>query len=152
MKLIDFESYRENPSKLEGLEARLVKEKDGLPVELVNPDTGELTLCLEIPKGKFINHDTLQFKKVYNSALGTIKNFSTPALRVWCYVLHELGIKSDVVRIDVKTCKEFTGYTSDVPIYKGIVELLENKFLFRKVGSTTEYFINVNKYFNGNRT
>jgi len=152
MKLIDFESYKENPSKPIGINRKHIKGVASAPIEMANPDTGELSLCTQVPKGRFVDNDTLQFKKVFNESLDTIKDFSTSAIKVWCYILNELPIRRDVVTVVIEDCKKFTGYASDVPIYRGIVELLEKEFIYRKVGSTTEYFINVNKYYNGDRT
>jgi hypothetical protein len=69
---------------------------------------------------------------------------------VLCYVLKNLGVKRDEVNIDIIECMTFTGYKSKVNIYIGIVELLDKKLIFRKVGSGN-YFINVNSYYNGSR-
>jgi hypothetical protein len=94
--------------------------------------------------------DTKEYRKVFVEDLQNLKDLSTAGLKVLCYVLKNLGVKRDEVNIDIIECMTFTGYKSKVNIYIGIVELLDKKLIFRKVGSGN-YFINVNSYYNGSR-
>lgn len=150
MTLKDFESYKSNPTKIEGI---VIKEYQLKPNEttMVNTDTGEVGIFRPAAKTKTLPHDTLEYVKVYTNALPQIKDLNTPALKVWTYILSNLTPKRDEVSIFMKDCIEYTGYTNPPPIYKGLVELLEKQFIFRKVGSDSIYFINSNIFFNGKR-
>jgi hypothetical protein len=88
---------------------------------------------------------------LYVEELTIIKELSTAGLKVLCYVLKNIGAKKDDIAIHLQDCLEFTGYKSKVNVYNGIIELLDKKLLFRKVGSGN-YFINVNSFYNGKRT
>lgn len=150
MTLKDFETFKENPTIKEGIIMReyLVKANE---VPMVNTETGEYGVFKKIDSTKQLAHDTLQYTKVYNNSLSSIKDFSNPALKVWVYILANLTPRKEDITINMKECMEYTGYLNIPNVYKGIIELLEKNFIFRKTGNDNTYFINSNYFFNGKR-
>jgi hypothetical protein len=149
-KINDFESYYTNPSKV--LDKDLKKlhfVKKGEVNEFITKD-GELTKWQKIGDEIVNVIDSKEYRKLYVDELDTIKDLSTSGLKVLCYVLKNIGVKKDDITIVLSDCLEFTGYKSKVNVYNGIIELLNKKILYRKVGSSN-YFINVNTFYNGKR-
>ena len=149
-KLNDFESYSENPSKILEEDIKTLHYISKGKVVYFVDENGEQKQYQEL--GEEVNKtiDTREYRKVFVEDLQNLKDLSTAGLKVLCYILKNLGVKRDEVNIDIIECMAFTGYKSKVNIYIGIVELLDKKLIFRKVGSGN-YFINVNSYYNGNR-
>ncbi len=149
-KINDYESYLENPSKL--------LEKDFKEVNFISKgdvgqfvsEDGELTLFQRLGTEKKHIVDKKEYRKIYVEELETIKELTTSGLKVLCYVLKNIGVKKDAITIHLQDCMDFTGYKSKVNVYSGIVDLLEKKILYRKVGSSN-YFININCFYSGNR-
>jgi hypothetical protein len=150
-KINDFESYLNNPSKI--LDKDLKKlhfVKKGEVNEFVSAD-GELVKYQKLGDEVVSVIDAKEYRKLYVEELTIIKELSTAGLKVLCYILKNIGAKKDDIAIHLQDCLEFTGYKSKVNVYNGIIELLDKKLLFRKVGSGN-YFINVNSFYNGKRT
>jgi len=148
-KISDFKTYEVNPSVPEGIESRtyLTKPRE---TELTLTSTGEV---MTLMKGRDVvtkENDTLTYNKVYKSAYADIKEFSVSALKIWCYINENIKPKRDDVSINVKECMEYCNYNTNAAIYKGIIELLDKEFIYRREG-TGNFFINVNKFFNGKR-
>jgi hypothetical protein len=150
MTIKDFQTYKTNPTIPDGIIYKdyVIKEDE---IEMVIPSTGEVGIFRKASQLKNIKHDSLEYVKVYKGGLLKVRDLNTPALKVWTYILANLTPKRDEVAVYMKDCMEYTGYTNPPPIYKGIVELLEKEFLFRKVGTESAYFINSNFFFNGKR-
>ena len=151
MKLGDFESYKENPIKIEGYSQKTISSKEEGILELVAPETGEITYAQKIGTSKVISHDALPYKKIFDKSLPEVMSLSSSGLRVWCYLLSELKPRQDYVTLNLEDCKSFTSYSSNVAVYKGLIELLDKKFIFKKVGAASTYFININYFYNGKR-
>lgn len=152
MKTIkDYESYSVNPSVVLIADIKVINQvKKGEIKRMQDMDTGEETIIQEMGEHLIFEKDSREYRKVYVEALPTIANLSSAGLKVWCYVLARLIAKKDEIGINLDDCMEYTGYKTRANIYTGIINLLENKMLFKKVGSGV-YFININIFFNGNR-
>lgn len=85
--------------------------------------------------------------RIQKKAFAIIKDFSTSSFKVWCYIASTKEHNNDEVHISIEDCAEFCNYSSKVAVYKGIIELLESGFIFRKTGSSSHYFVNVEKLF-----
>jgi hypothetical protein len=85
--------------------------------------------------------------RVQKRAFAIIKDFSASSLKIWCYIASVKEHNNDIVHISIEDCAEFCNYNSKVAVYKGIIELLEANFIFRKAGSNSHYFVNVDKLF-----
>jgi hypothetical protein len=149
MKLSDFQTYSDSPFNVSGIVPVHYIEA-GKSSQVVNVNTGELGIYSELGTEKSFNSDKLQFTKVFNGSFSDIKTFSPAALKVWCYIIENLQIRRDFIKVSIKECMEYCEYDSRMPIYNGICELIAKEFIARKVGSN-EYFINPNKFFNGKR-
>ena len=69
---------------------------------------------------------------------------NTPGIKVLCYILDNLSMNQDYVYIPETECMKYCGYKGKSNLYKGIASLLELEVLFKKVGNSSEYFINTN--------
>ena len=149
MKLSDFPTYDTNPFNITGVVMKLIVAK-GEVFEVANTGTGELELFQRAGKTVDYAKDTLQFTKVYAGAINDIKDFTTPALKLWCYIIENVGISSDEIYIDAQSVMTYGEYNSKSPVYKGLCELIKKQFIAKKIG-TNLYFINPDKFFNGRR-
>jgi hypothetical protein len=151
MKITDYDTYSKSPFELEGIKSRTITKKPD--VELAaNLNTGEIYELQKTSTCKTYLHDSLPFTKVYHTSLNSVKDFSIPTLKVWCYILQYLGMKENFIILHVVSLKEFTGYATTPNIYKGIASLLEKGFIARATGYSSKYWINPNLMFNGKRT
>jgi len=150
-KLNDFTTYEENPWKPDGI-SRQMKYSDADERILTDSNTGEVFTLIPTIKvgGKFVR-DRLEYRKLYVGTLDKIKKLSVPGLRLFCYILTDLPRCSDEVYIDPRKAREYCGYSSQTQFYAGLINLLENDIVVRKVGVHPQYFINVNVFFNGDR-
>lgn len=149
MKLSDFPTYNTNPFEISGVVTKQLVKR-GETMELANINTGEIEVYQKA--GNIVNYDkdTLKFTKVFSSAITDIKDFSTPALKLWCYILDNIGIGTDEVYIHAHDVMAYGEYNSKAPVYKALCELITKKFIAKKVG-TNSYFINPDKFYNGRR-
>lgn len=149
MKYSDYEVYKESPFKLEGIEikSRLSKVRGEL---MSSVSTGELFDLRSLPKQENIETDTKSYRKVYEDSFPTIKNFSIPELKVWCYIVQKLKPHKHTVEINYKELVEYTGYKTSPLIYIGLGDLIKDKYI-AKSDKKWVYYINSNKIFNGDR-
>lgn len=143
----DFGTYENNPFEVKGIKMVSGKAKGRL---MVDSDTGEYldvipAIINDIPK------DTKEYRKIFIESINSIKEFSIPSLKIWTFILMNLKIRDDEVVCELEAIKNFTGYKSNVDVYKGLTELLDKKFIARKRGYKSVYFINSNMMFNGKR-
>lgn len=146
-----FESYKENPFEVKGVVRvnRNVKNNTEL---VVNKETGEMYELTKV-KSQTTLVDEKPFRKVYEECLEPLKSFTIPALRLYCYILQNLPINNNYVRISVKYALEYCGYneSSKSSLYKGLTELLDKKIIAVSAKGDSHYWINTNLIFNGNR-
>lgn len=146
----DFESYSTNPSRMQDDDMRHVTSvKKGDVRQLIDTDTGEEIVMQEMDKSNRFLVDKKEFRKVFVDGLPTISNLNSAGLKLLCYILANLAVKRDDIDINMEDCMEYTGYKSRANIYSGLVNLLENHIIYRKVKNG--YYININIMYNGNR-
>ena len=146
----DFESYSTNPSKmLEDDMRHVTSVKKGDVRQLVDTGTGEEIFMQEVDKANKFVVDKKEFRKVFVDGLPTISKLNSAGLKMLCYILVNLSVKKDEVDVNMEDCMEYTGYKSRANIYNGLVNLLENNIIYRKVKNG--YYININIIYNGNR-
>ena len=149
-KINDFIKYSENPSKVLKEDIKEVSiTKKGEVFEMSNSD-GEVRAFHSLDKIKRGVVDNRKYIKLFIEDIDLVKDLSTSGLKVFCYIMKNIGIKKDNLVIVLEDCMEYTGYTSRVNVYNGIANLLEKGIIYRKEGSSS-YFINVNVFYNGNR-
>lgn len=152
-KINDFQAYPENPAPMRGIVARGTKEANASNSKFTTMYTeeGDKRLYLEIPDHLTKVVDVWKYKKIYDTAFKDISDMSSPAIKVLCFILVNLAKNQETIDISADGNKEEIGYKSKIPVYQGICELLEKEFIFRKLGTTSKYFINRNKFYNGDR-
>jgi hypothetical protein len=147
----DYETYSINPSVVFVEDTKVINYiKKGELKQFYNIETGEEVNYQEMGVHDNRTVDSREYRKVYVDGLPSISLLSSAGLKVWCYVLARIIARKDEVGINMEDCMEYTGYKTRANVYSGIVNLLENKLLFRKIGSGI-FYININVFFNGNR-
>lgn len=164
-----YQTYTINPSIVlmngvsedEGKKNRFVKaakeKQSEEPMLVTNPHTGEER------HGKFVETkeedgkmhipfitDSLPYEKLYADL--DLSKLSASAICVLQHIRRILKPKQHIIGIYAKECMEQFGWGSKSNYYKAIANLLENEVLFVKAGVESEYFLNVNKIYNGDRT
>jgi hypothetical protein len=112
--------------------------KDGSKVEInANEDVGY--------------KDTASFIKYFGGTAKRAQLLSNAGSRVFGYIMEHLAQNIDWITINYEDCRAFCGYDSTQAVRKGILDLLEHRFIARKTGYTDRYHINPNYFFNGKR-
>jgi hypothetical protein len=146
----DFPTFENNPFHVIGLETKSIKE-DPEGKTMVDESTGEYLKVINLGKNELKVFDNVKYTKLYDESISILKDFSSPTLKVWCYILTQLKPTKDEVVFNMQDCIKFTGYTASINVYKGITELLEKNYIARSIGKGGTYFINPNLFFNGDR-
>ena len=94
--------------------------------------------------------DKAQFAKLYVSNLSSLFGLSKTGIRVLSYILQSVKPNTDWFLFDIDDCLEVTEYKSKKSVWKGMGELLHNKFIARS-NKVYKYYINPTIFFNGNR-
>lgn len=99
--------------------------------------------------------DSKQFVKLFPDGQADLVKLGSSGIAVFCYILLHLKKLQDQVTIlplafgEWYRCLEGCSESNTKMIcYRGIIDLLNNEFLYLKVGEGS-YFININKFFNG---
>lgn len=158
IKLTDFIKNDENPfmkQAIELIDRNIVKKYQSSATSdkkatllAIDPNTSEV-----LGHTRFVRQievDESQFAKLYLSNFAAFFDLSQAAIRVFGYILTCMKPKNDVFLFDRKKCIEYTKYSSDKPIYKGLAELITAEIIAR---GPNEYvwFINPMIVFNGDR-
>ncbi|PRY29779.1 hypothetical protein CLV58_12541 [Spirosoma oryzae] len=161
-RLQDFEATDENPFPPEGVEHR-TSYKKGTTREVID-GVGEVMQLTGLAQTVSYRVDTLPFVKVYMGSLRQTSELSVPATNLYWYVLGMLQPGRDRVTLDIGEFLDFARYTppvatddgpgrrSTVHYYRAIAELLDRQYLARCLGAEHTFFINTNRFFNGDRT
>ena len=144
--LTDFPTYEMLPFLLD---TALVRRK-GASIkshrELVDPSTGEvIDGAITYGDSEF---DPTNFMKVYFRGFNNISKLNPYGLKVLLYLMKHSGKNVVNITIDTTECLEFCGYSSRNPMYKGLIDLLDNKIIAKATGKMN-YWINPNVFYNG---
>lgn len=148
--LIDYEVYDINPEPVTDMEwvYKSANEKK-LSATL---ETGKV-VNLTIPeKSSFFLVDKSNFVKVISTDLMLwAKELSYSGYRILMYILSNIGVNDDMIRISISELRSIYAWKSNTMIYQGLENLLSCRFIFRSSESNMIYFVNRNKIYNGNR-
>jgi hypothetical protein len=155
----DFGSYDHNIFRPVGIEHtwRTTREKDGV---WHNPETGEVVELVRAAKTDEVVIDTLTFVKLYADGIRSANSLSIPAYRLLNYIMLNLKPNIDWITIDIDDFLDSCGYASSVNknnqrnklhYYRAVSELLRNEYLCKRAAQAHSFFINVNRFFNGDR-
>lgn len=144
------EIFKENPFKVEGLKRVSRNLKNGTQV-VADTKTGELFEMTKVSELTTII-DESPYTKMYHRYAGIIKNLNVPALRLFVYIIINIGIKKDYVFLQRKTCLEFAGYNekSKKSYYSALQELIDLGVIAESTVDN-KYWVNPNVLFNGSR-
>ena len=131
MKISNYETYIHNPFRVERGYFRKIGE--------VNNDS-ELV---------YKTRDMENHIRIYPNAYEDFRNLNSMAVKILSYIFKDLH--NDVVRLNINELMGEFGVTGRPTIYRGILDLLEKRFIVRKAG-TDMYFINPGKIFNRSRS
>jgi len=102
--------------------------------------------------GAYVKQDKMadqeQHVRIFPNAYEDLRKLNSMAIGILGYIFKE--IKTDYVRLNVPELMTEFSCNSRNTIYRGIMDLLDNKFIVRKVGSDM-YFINPAKIYKGSR-
>lgn len=150
MSLKKLPVHSDNPFKKSGIEA-VPYNAGSNEVLVVNPDDGEAYGLRRMKSGGYKYNDKRKFRKIYTDTFDLMKEINRPAMKVFCYILKNLVLKSDSIKLvytDVATWCEFKEKKS---YYEGLCELIDKRFIARS-SDNKKYYINTNLFFNGDRT
>lgn len=140
--------YVRNPFPVLGIEQRTINvgaKNTGLVA--ANPQTGEeLYPIVTMIRKANVDHDNVTFVKVFRQ---DIRSFSSAARDILWYILYHIKVNSDLVVLKADFIREWTGLSRNK--YYAAMNELEGKVIARVEGSTIQYFINPNYFYNGNR-
>jgi hypothetical protein len=144
------ESYLENPFKVEGITSisYIPKADEKL---VTDPETGEMFTMKRVPKSQLHQHDGKVYVKLFQDAQEVLMKLPHASVKILIYAMCKVRPLSELVYLNGDDCVANCGFKSITSYREGIKALIEHKVLARKVGSTMEYWINPNIFFNGNR-
>jgi hypothetical protein len=144
-----YESYMESPFKVEGIEERqyITKEDE----DLWEGKDGQLYITKKLNKNKRVLSDTMAYSKLFIDSLDVLMRLSSTALKVLIYSICTIRPLQTKVVLHIPDVKIGTGFSSDSSVKSAICELIEANIIAQKLGSSIEFWINPNIFFNGNR-
>ena len=144
-----YESYMESPFSVEGIVERqyITKEDE----DIWEGQDGQMYVAKKISKNKRVLNDTMAYSKLFIDSMDTLMRLSSTALKVFIYSMCTIRPLQNKVVLHVPDVKIGTGFSSDSSVRAAICELIEANILAQKLGSSIEFWINPNIFFNGNR-
>lgn len=144
-----YESYMESPFKVEGIEERqyITKEDE----DLWEGKDGQLYITKKLNKSKRVLSDTMAYSKLFIDSLDVLMRLSSTALKVLIYSICTIRPLQNKIVLHIPDVKIGTGFSSDSSVKSAICELIEANIIAQKLGSSIEFWINPNIFFNGNR-
>lgn len=149
-RLANFECFDKNPyvtNIVINKRNKNIKLANSNDWSLINTETGEekitfLTTKQEVDKEEFI--------KIYRNKIQFFFGLSVSAIKLFGYIVENVGINSDIIILNIKDVMKYTGYKTRNTIYKSVIELLSNEILAKTCKSGV-FYINPTIFFNGNR-
>ena len=143
------ESYLSNPFPIAGIVSRAFTPKTDERI-MVDPEDGETYAVRHIKDSKTEEHDPVQYTKVFTEAHFKIRKLSYTALKIFNYCVHRAQLNRDIVLLNSADVMHQCDI-SQASFYNGTKELVKEKIIAKKLGSSIEYWVNPNIFFNGNR-
>lgn len=90
---------------------------------------------------------------IAHSFIEILKDFSIPAFKLHCYILKNLKKDRSYINILLPEALHYCGYDvkTRASFYKGLNELIDKKLLAPSSNSSSEYWVNCDLMFNGNK-
>lgn len=159
-KLRQFSRYEVNPSSGK----HMIKDLDIKPEEqnitkiVVNANDPDIVMHEFQDKGHRIRvYDLRIFVKLYEDAQRELVLLNSSGIAVFSYIVSSLKEMQEQIVIVPEMFGEWymklegcENANTRMICYRGVIDLLRHEFIYMKVGEGS-YFINVNKFFNGDR-
>lgn len=144
-RLIEYESFKENPFSLEQDE-KYFSIAVATTHHYIDRDSGEVF----DKSGKYINIDKKPYVKMFKEALPIMQKIKAKGQRVLYEVMMEMNKEEDEVYLNASSLSTKHGLKNTRDILLGIKELMDEDIICRKAEKDM-YFVNVRYLFNGNR-
>lgn len=146
----DFPAHQTNPfiESLSFTKRNKMVSVGNKTLPLVDSNTGEIETCAFIGIKEKV--DSEKFTKIFHAQIKSLFDLSQSGIKVFGYIMSNIGINEGFVFFSLKECMDFTGYKSRKSIFEGLAELLKAGFI-AKSRSNTVYFINPAIFVNGDR-
>jgi hypothetical protein len=146
----EVQSFLENPFKVEGISTiAYVTKVDEKSV--IDPETGEVYLMRKMPKNQQHLHDSKVYVKLFQDNSDLLMKLPHASIKILLYGMCRVRPLSEIVYLNVDDCMVNCGFKSPTSYREGIKALIESNIIARKIGSSMEYWLNPNIFFNGNR-
>lgn len=146
----EVQSFLQNPFKVEGITTISYVQKVDEKL-VIDHETGEAYTMKKVPKNHQHQHDSKVYVKLFQDGSDKLLSLPHAALKILIYGMCSVRPLADIVYLNVDDCMVRCGFKSATSYRDGIKALIEANILARKVGSTMEYWVNPNIFFNGNR-
>ncbi|MGB0881118.1 MAG: RepA protein [Polaribacter sp.] len=150
-KITEFTKHGENPFVNDLLEMEISNRRKlvvGKEPNMVVNQSGEVVGSQVFAIMEKVDKE--KFTKLYQRGIVEMFNLSKAGLKVFGYITTIAKPNNAKIIFDIDECKDFTNYKSDKPIFKGLAELIGNKFIARTKRHYM-YYINPTMFFNGDR-
>ena len=139
----------DTPFRAEGIVERQYVTKEG--EDIWEGQDGQLYVTKKLNKNKRVLNDTLPYAKLFVDSRETLMRLSSTALKVFIYSICTIRPLQNKVVLHIPDVKLGTGFSSDASVRAAICELIEANIIAQKLGSSIEFWVNPNVFFNGNR-
>lgn len=144
-----YESYLNSPFRVEGVEERQYITK--ADEQIWEASNGELYVAKKMDKSRTSMTDSLTYAKIFVDNRKMLLRLSGTGLRVLLYGICTIRPLSQVVILHIPDIQVEAGIAAPTTIRTAICELIEANIIAQKLGSSIEFWVNPNVFFNGNR-
>jgi hypothetical protein len=144
------QAFLENPFKVDGITTITYTPKVDEKI-VTDPETGEMFTMRKLPKSQQHLHDGKVYVKLFQESQETLLKLPHVSIKILIYAMCKIRPLSEIVFLHVDDCMVACGFKSATSYREGIKILIKHNVLARKMGSTMEYWVNPNIFFNGNR-
>jgi hypothetical protein len=125
-------------------------------VDIIDRDSGEIVSGADenrvFVKREIVDNE--KFIKLYRSRIKEMFNMSHSAMKVMGYFWNEMqktgNMKTDMIYFFMDDCMRFCGYTSHAMVYRGLTELITQRFI-AKSNKPGYFYMDSSMGFNGDR-
>lgn len=140
--------YKESPYESKGINK--VRRKNRTK-RFVNEDTGEITRQYEEIEKEVALIDNLAYVKLYRFNILEMAKLDYTTLRLALFICTLLKPSKDVVIIDYNKFLQEFDYKNKMSYYNALNKLLDGGYIVKKEGTDSEFYVNTNLFFNGDR-
>lgn len=152
-KISECETFQNNPFLKSVANAYVIQSKDervNLPTSLsISDNKGNHISQAFIRKNIKKYSDSREFIRIPTDGMKAMVDLNPTELKILCYIFEIMKYGELQVDIIVEDVKTYYSYVSRNPIYTGLIGLINKKFIARKHGEKSVYFINPLYFYKG---